>query len=380
MTIGDIGSVIDSLEFDAEKADMPSVCHVSGDIYAIAYFGHLSDGWICTFEVSSLGVMPATIKDSWEFDTNFGSYPKIIKIYNTVYAIVYTDVAVNGILLTFNIANDGTITKSTLASTQFSAASANPHHLVKIDDNVFAVIFTDGDADGWIQTMGIANDGTITNSDLSKLEFDTALGKEGFLCHVADDVYAIAYRGPGDDGWLCTVKITDAGVITATVIDTLEFDLGTCVEPSMVKARNNYFAIAYSGPGADGWLKIIHIADNGTITDPAVDSYEFDVSMGQYPWLYAMGQGYIALTYTRSANQLWAATFLVDATGHLNSTTLDTKVIDDLPCTYSDLINLAGNYFVLIYAGPDFDGWIKTFTIDCPAAPGGQHHLMTGML
>lgn len=379
MAVGDIGAVIDALEFETTHCDMPSVCHVSGDVYAIAYRGPDIDGWICTFSVSSVGVIPAAIIDSWEFDPTYGHYPEIIKVYGTVYAIVYTDSAVAGILFTFSIANDGTITKSRIATGQFSAAAANPEHLIKIADNVFACVFMDAAAHGWVQTIGIDNDGTINSYSLDTLEFDTAEGREGHLCHVADDVYAIAYRGPGDDGWVCTFTISDAGAIGAAVIDTLEFDTGTCVEPSMVNARDNFFAIAYSGPGADGWLKIVHIADNGAITDPVVDSYEFDTGLGQYPWLYAMGEGYIAITYARSGGQLWCYTFLVDAAGSLNATTLDTEQLNAGVCTYSALLSITGDYVFVVHAGPDFDGWVTSFTISMPAPPPSPHHLMMGI-
>lgn len=379
MATGDIGSVIDTLEFDATWADMPSVCHVSGDVYAIAYRGPDIDGWICTFQVSSVGVLPAAIIDSWEFDPSYGHYPEIIKIYETVYAIVYTDSAVQGILFTFSIANDGTITKSRIATGQFSAGNCNPEHLLKIADNIFAVVFTDGSAHGWVQTLEIANDGTIDDYDLSKLEFDPALGREGFLCHISGDVYAIAYRGPGDDGWLCTLSISSAGTVSGSVIDTLEFDTGVCVEPSMVNARDNFFAIAYSGPGADGWLKIVTIADNGAITDPPVDSYEFDPVLGTNPWLYSMGEGYIALTYIRSGGTLWAYTFLVDAAGSVNATVLDSAQISIQICTFSILLNLSGDYCLVVYAGPDYDGSISTFTIEMPVVPSAAPHLMMGI-
>lgn len=379
MTIGDIGAVIDSLEFDTGYANMPSICHVSGNVYAIAYWGPGNDGFLCTFSIDSVGNIGAAIIDSWEWQTTYGAYPKILKVYGTIYAIVYTDVSVLGQLITFSIANNGTITKSTIDTGQFSPGPANPHHFSKIASNVFSVVYTDGLSDGWIQSIRIANDGTITTLSIDSLEFDGVTGMEGSLCNVSGSVYAIAYRGPGDDGWLCTLTISDAGLIGAAVIDTLEFDTVTCVEPSIVKARDNFFAIAYSGSGADGWLKIVEIDNSGNITDPPVDSYEFDTLIGQYPWLYAIGLGYLALSYTKSGGFLWVYTFQVDAAGSLNATTLDTQLISSGVCTYSELINRSGNYFAVAYAGPDTDGFIKSFPIESPALGFPQHLMMTGI-
>ena len=379
MAIGDIGAVIDTLEFETVEGNMPSVCHVSGNVYAIAYYGPDADGWLCTFSIDATGNIGAAIIDSWEFDAVFGSYPEIIKVYETIYAIVYTDTNTKGQLFTFSIANDGTITKATIDTGQFSANGANPEHFIKIADNVFAVVYMDGAAHGWVQTIGISNVGGINDLDIDKLEFDGVTGREGFLCNITGAYYAIAYRGPGDDGWLCTLTISDAGLVSNAVIDTLEFDLATCVEPTIVKARDNFFAIAYSGPGADGWLKIVEISNVGLITDPPVDSYEFDVIEGIKPWLYAMGDGYLAISYTRSGNPLWVYTFQVDAAGSLNATTLDTQVIDAGVCSFSLIVNRDADYFFIVYTGPGGDGWIASFTIEMPVSAVIQHLMMIGI-
>ncbi|MBW2602189.1 MAG: hypothetical protein JRD47_09775, partial [Deltaproteobacteria bacterium] len=46
-----------------------------------------------------------------------------------------------------------------------------------------------------------------TNTVIDTLEFDTSSGYEPDIIHVDGNVYAIAYRGPSDDGYLKTVEI-----------------------------------------------------------------------------------------------------------------------------------------------------------------------------
>ena len=56
------------------------------------------------------------------------------------------------------------------------------------------------------------------------MEFDAVGGKDPSIISIADDVYAIAYAGDNDYGFVATVTIATDGQITDPVIDTLEFD------------------------------------------------------------------------------------------------------------------------------------------------------------
>ncbi len=46
----------------------------------------------------------------------------------------------------------------------------------------------------------------------------------------------MAYRGPGNDGFMKTVEIAADGQITDSVIDTFEFDTSYSVAPNIISA------------------------------------------------------------------------------------------------------------------------------------------------
>ncbi len=96
-------------------------------------------------------------------------------------------------------------------------------------------------------------------------EFDILKGKTPNIVPISGDVYAIAYAGDGDDGFLKTVTIAANGQITDTVIDTLEFDTLKGNTPNIVPISGNVYAIAYAGDGDDGFLKTIVITASGQI-------------------------------------------------------------------------------------------------------------------
>ena len=90
-------------------------------------------------------------------------------------------------------------------------------------------------------------------------------GKTANLIPISGNVYAIAYAGDGDDGFLKTAEIAASGQITNTVIDTLEFDTLKGATPNIIPISGNVYAIAYAGDGDDGFLKTVEITTSGQI-------------------------------------------------------------------------------------------------------------------
>ena len=121
----------------------------------------------------------------------------------------------------------------------------------------------DKETDGIIMT-GLFQEGAIpTVSD--NLEFDPIRGNEPDIIHVSGNTYAIAYRGNNDDGFIDTVEIVNNGTITDIIIDTFEYDTDKGSDPDIIHVSGNTYAIAYGGGNDDGWLRTLQIAGNGDI-------------------------------------------------------------------------------------------------------------------
>ena len=99
--------------------------------------------------------------------------------------------------------------------------------------------------DGFLKTVEISSSGEIMDEELDSLEYDPVKGKTPDIIHISGDVYAIAYAADGDDGWLVTVTIATNGQITNPVIDTLEFDTSNGEEPILLPISGDVYAIAY---------------------------------------------------------------------------------------------------------------------------------------
>jgi len=379
MAIGDIGSVLDTLEFDPGLASRISICHVSGEVYAIVFQGVDSDGWLCTFSVNSAGAISAAIIDSYEFDATQGYYTQILKASDGIYLIAYAPVGSAGKVISVAIADDGTITKSIIDSLEFSSYVYFIGNIVKVGAGFFGIVHNDSAFDGWVKTFSCNASGDISATVIDSLEFDISQANDTWFCQVSGTIYAVVYRGPGDDGYIKTFSIDSAGNIGAAVIDSLEFDPTNCFDPSICKARSYLFAVAYRGVNNDGWIKIIYIDSLGNITDPVKDSYEFDAANGWWPFVIPLSQGYLAVAYSQGAGAGILKTFLCDAAGHLNSTTIDTLVFDSTRGGDPSFIHTVGDIYLIAYTGPDADGWVCSVDIETPVVGFPQHLMMIGI-
>lgn len=219
MSYGDIGAVLDTLEFDTSKSANPHIAHVAGDIFAIVYQGVDNDGWLVTATINTSGNIGAAVVASLEFDTTLGATPKIVWVAGDVYCIIYSG----------------------------------------------------PDSDGWAATVTITPDGAIS-AVIDTLEFDTGHSAWPDVVRLSSTVVAVVYRGPDGDGWLKTISM-DASGGSLAVVDSFEFDATLCNNPKIVSVSGDIYAVLYSGPALALTLFTIDIDTSGNITTPVEDSW-----------------------------------------------------------------------------------------------------------
>lgn len=294
-------SEIDSLEFDNSNGKEPDLVHVSGDIYAITYKGNQNDGYVTTVEINSDGTIENSIIDSLEFDNTDCNYPEIIQVAGAVFAIAYESNGNQGYITTVEINTDGNIENSVIDSYRFDSNGEEPS-IIKISSDVYAIAYVGGGSDGFLTTVEIASDGSISTTPLDTLEFDTTDCTFPDIIHVADDVYAIAYVHDWWTGHVTTLQVTDTGDISNAVIDTYQYESSTAMYCDIEHVNRDIYAIAYLGSGDDGFIKTIQIQPDGTITNTILDSFEYETQTGYYPSLLQINEGTFAAAYT---NQPW---------------------------------------------------------------------------
>ncbi|MBA7484012.1 hypothetical protein ES707_19531 [subsurface metagenome] len=260
---------IQTFVFDAGATIIePVIVHISGTTYAIFYGGPGNDGWVKTVTIQDNGVITGEIA-FLEFDVAYGVYSDPIHISGDVWAIAYMGDALYGPgrIKTFTITGAGAI--GAITSYDYDANQTSAPDIFHISGNVYGIAYGGPGFDGWLKTTVINNDGTLGRAVLSFLEFDPSNGKNPWVTPIGSNVWAIAYDGPDGDGWLRTIKIENDGTITGEV-DFHEYDEATGLYASMLHVDGDIYAIAYFGPGNDGWLKTVEIETAAPTVAPTV--------------------------------------------------------------------------------------------------------------
>jgi len=361
--------VIDAYEFDSGIGGYgrePSIIHLDGDIYAVAYRGPDDDGWLKTIKVYSNGTIHKGIIDSYEFDTIFCYEPSIIRVKNDVYAIVYRGADDDGIIKTVRIANNGIISKPVIDYSEIGIFDCQLPDVIHINNNIYALAFRGFYDDGYLRTVEINNDGSINDSIIDSYKFQLGEVLDPMLIHINGDIFAIVYSNYESSSWhgyIKTVGIDSNGIITG-VVDSLDFESTQGIRPDIVHVEGNIYAIAYRGPGHCGYVKTVTITNTGAIIVAGMDTKQFYSSNCYYPDIIHVKGEIYAIAYTGSGDDGYLQTVKITNTGVITTTGMDNLEFETSYCVFSKIINVTNDIVAITYMGPDSDGWVKTVKID----------------
>ena len=227
--------------------------------------------------------------------------------------------------------------------------------IIHVSGSTYAIAYQGYGNDGYLVTVSIEASGAITGV-IDSLEFDTSNGAHPWIIHIAGDVYAIAYVGPGSNGTIKTLTIQPDGIIGA-VIDTFAYDSGpSVIEPAIVHVSGTVYAIFYGGPDNDGWLKTVTINDDGTIGG-VIDSLEFDAAYGVYSDPINIGGSIWAVAYTADAifGPGRIKTISIAGNGTIGAI-ISSYDYDSNQTSAPDIIHVSGSIYALAYGGPGRHG------------------------
>ena len=314
--------------------------------------------------------------DSLEFDASACYFPDIVQISSGIFAVAYQGPGNDGFVKTVAIASDGSIGNTFIDTLEFNNSNGRQPDMIHISGDIYAIAYRGNGADGYVITLGITSDGNIASSITDSLEYDTSAGNYPNITLISGDVYAIAYRGNGGDGFIRTIEIADNGHITSSILDSLEFDTNNCVYPDIINISGNVYAIAYQGNGNDGFLKTVQIAPNGNISNSAIDTLEFNGSNGREPVIIPVIGDIFAIAYRGNGNDGFVTTVEIAENGNITNSVIDTLEYDTRYGVFPDIIHIFGGIFALAYCGPGSDGFVKTIEINLSGGTSAAYEII----
>jgi hypothetical protein len=375
--VGEIAdAVIDTFDFDNTNCHSPNIVNIAGNIYAVAYEGPVGDGFVRTLTIAPDGNITNSAIDTLEFDTSDGLFPVIIQISGNIYAIAYQGTGDDGFLKTVSIDSVGNIGDTAIDTLEFDTGNGREPDILNVSGNVYAIVYRGDGNDGFIITVSIAANGDIASSVIDTLEYDTSDGFEPDIIQVSGNIFAIAYRGSGSDGFIKTVSIAANGDIANSVIDTLEYDTSDGYSPDIIHVSGDTYAVAYEGSGSDSFLATMTISSGGAISNSVIDSWELDPSNGQEPSIIYIGGDVYAVAYRGFNSDGFLKTVAVAANGDITGSAIDTLEFDTSNGYMPDIIHISGDIFAIAYSVPSSKGSLKTVGITTTADTAAAYEIV----
>jgi len=198
------------------------------------------------------------------------------------------------------------------------------------------------------------------------------------LVQVNSDTFALAYRGPDNDGYIKTFTISSDG-LTITEIENLKHDTTITQHHSLIQVDSDTYALAYSGnPSGGTWYGYIStftIDSDGDITPIRIQNHAAFASASANIQPDVQGSEWNSLihvnddTYAVAFNGLWDRGYLVTLTISSDGSTITNldKLISfgtgSCDCGNKSLVKVDSDTIALAHTGSGGDGYLVTFSI-----------------
>lgn len=380
MAEGDIGAEIGRLEFEAGTATDPKLIHVTGDIFAIAYTGPDGDGWIATVKIDSAGAIPATVEASHEFEAGAANDIDFIKVANGVFAVVYRDAVNHGWIKTVTIDTAGAIADVVGGSLNYIVAATYTPNIIKVAPNIFAIAYRDASVQGVVTTVGISDAGAIADLPADPMTFDGTRALKPRIIHVTGDIFAIAYTGVDDDGWIVAVDIDAAGTVTDPAAAAFEFEEADVSDCKILRINAGTYVLAFTNSGANGKLVTVSIDPAGVIGDPILNDRVFEAGAASAMHIIHVSGNLFAIAYRGVADDGWLKTWEISETGVIAALKQDELEFDEEYGAFPAILHVSGNIYAIAYTSGATGGAVISVDIETvTAAAAAQHILMMGI-
>ena len=380
MADGDIGSVIDTINFAAVGAAHSRIVRVN-DTIAIVIFGDTSsDQKVVTVEVDAAGQITNTLKDSLAWDGAWNGYNSICKRSDNIFVCSYRGsldhVNIYGHLSTVHVGATGAIPASTHDDAVLDTSQISWSNIIHLAGNVVVVAFKDGGNDGMLKTFIVSAAGAITEPAQDTFEFDAAHGSYPHLCRVSDTVIAVCYTDASNNGQLFTIGIDATGNIDANKIDFYQFIAGTGNFPRICHVSGDIYAVAYEGWGPYCTVVTFQISAAGQITEPFKDSWYDNRWEGHQPSICKVSDSVVAVCYFDVNDDGQLFTIGIDAAGLIDAGTIDVLEYETTYAYYNDIIHMQGDIYLIVYRNSGTDCVVASVDISTPLIVTPHHEMI----
>lgn len=382
MADGDIGSVQDTLEYDTVNSVENRIIKRSNSIAAIFYVDDNLDQKVVTVEVDAAGQITDTVKDTLIFNGGSAGYLSIAERI-TGYYVLFGQMDLDALgdnlwAATISVGAAGELPVAIIDSLKFATGGLYDSSITHLTGSIMVSADCVSGAQQFIRTFTCSATGTLGAAEIESYRFITNTGRQADICKVNDGVVAIVTSDSGGELKLWTFAVSPSGNITTPEVDGLVLAASGSAG-DICHVTGNIFAIAYEGPGTDGFICTIDIDSSGNIGASVIETYEFETSHLQNPSICKIKTGVCSIVYTGPTSNGYIKTIEIDAAGDITTPFLDELIYAAAGSEYQDIVFMQGNIYLIAHKWPVADGFVTSVDVETPAQTAAKHLMMTGV-
>lgn len=270
--------------FGPKEVYDPDLIHIDDNICALVYRNESANkekhvGFLRTVRITDGGskISPVpSVNSLFLFDSNSCYEPSIIHISGTLYAIAYRDISNNGKVKLITIQENGNIINTVPLTKQFSAGHCSEPEIVHVSGNIYAIAYRDyispDQSIGYICTLKIKDLGIDV---IETKAFEPSYCVLPRIAKTYDDFYSIVYQADRDFklGYLTNVEINPTtGIISLDNSQKLRFNNGDgnifAYTPDVIHIADDIVAITYRSGSKNN-------PHQGVLTTMKTGNYDF---------------------------------------------------------------------------------------------------------
>jgi hypothetical protein len=383
LAAGDIGTVLDTLEFDTSKAEFIRILRRTSTIAVIFYADIGSNQKLVTVEVSKQGAITDAVKDTCSFNGAWAGY--LSMAWRATGSLVLAGRmnlnggAYNTWAATVSVGEAGQLPSSPVDTLQIGTTYTGSSGLVHLQGGVLLLSYTESDSHGYLATFACTPAGSLPALVTDTYEFEDGVTDHHHLIKVSDTIVALVYKDASGDGWLKTFQVSTGGIITASALDSLEFEPDTCYRPHIVHLLGDVYVVAWADASTYGQIITISIDSSGNIGAVPLDSWQYATPRATGPAMAKLSDSVIILKYADNTPDAVVTTITIAADGTITKTPIDTLIYATSPASYTQICHMIGNIYLFPYSGAGNDGFVKSIAIETPSQALPHQIMMMGM-
>jgi len=293
---------IDSWVHDSIFAMDHSLLNVHGDVFAVLYRRNSASMWLKTFDIDSDGNIGSLI-DSWNLDAGVAQNGGFLKVLGStnIFAVLKGVGWSNAEIVTFTIADDGTITKSYIDQYSRPSRSISGYSMetfTRVKGSEYAAIYEGFSGSARIEIFSISAGGLIglvTQNGGAGYQYQ--LGADGLapsIARLSEGVSVITYVTGSPS--VVRVKLLSTGNTLAAELDSLDISAGDSIiyyyaTPQIITDIDGFSGclVGYGLHTSGGKLKAVSVTGGSSLA--LEDSEDLDTYVVHQRFLNALGNG-----------------------------------------------------------------------------------------